>query len=188
MKLTSAKLVACIAFLAMTSGCSGGSSVPPDGVKVGDDQLTKISAADRGAPLALRGASLDGKPLDLAAMRGHVVVLNVWWAGCGPCRQEAPTLADVARTSAADGVRFVGVNTSDDNLAQAMTFEKKFAVGYPSFDDSDGKLEHTLRIKAKFRASPSTYVLDKQGRLAGRINGPVHALGLKQLITATAAE
>lgn len=187
MKRSSGKFVAGIALLVSVGACSG-APVPRDGVTVGDDQLTRIPATDRSAPLQLRGPSLDGQPLDLAGMRGHVVVVNVWYAGCGPCRAEAPTLADVARTSSAAGVEFVGVNTSYDNTAEAKAYEKSFAITYPSFDDSDNKLESILRAKAKFRASPTTLVLDKQGRVAARINGPVHALGLKQLITATVAE
>ncbi len=167
--------------------CSGGSSGVPDaGIKVGDDRVATVPTGDRKAPLGIAGTTLDGKNLELASLRGHVVVLNIWYASCGPCRAEAPALADLATTSKARGVDFVGIHTSADNLAAAKAFVSNFAIPYPSIDDPDGRVTRVLR--EEFRATPTTFVLDKQGRIAGRIVGEIKTVPLRALIDHVAAE
>ena len=55
----------------------------------GDGSVTELGTGDRGNPVSAKGTTADGKPLDIATMRGGVVVLNVWYAACPPCRAEA---------------------------------------------------------------------------------------------------
>lgn len=51
------------------------------------------SAVEIGAPApAFELPGYDGKPLRLAAFKGHPIVLNFWTSWCPPCRAEAPTL------------------------------------------------------------------------------------------------
>src|SRR5262249_22380761 len=52
-------------------------------------------------------SSLDGKTFDLKSLRGKVVVLNMWFIGCGPCREEIPKLNDVVREFKNRGVVFL---------------------------------------------------------------------------------
>ncbi|MEW1904382.1 TlpA disulfide reductase family protein [Streptomyces sp. NPDC086147] len=132
-----------------------------------------ISTAPKGqraAPGKLAGETVDGKPLDVADLKGKVVVLNAWGSWCGPCRAEAPHFAKVAADLKGKGVEFVGLNTRDFNKQQALTFEEDYKVPYPSLYDPDGKLilfgfpKGTLSLQG----IPSTVVLDKEGRIAAR--------------------
>lgn len=189
LKTISPKLAAGVVAGILVASCSGGSSdVPDDGFTVGETRVTPIEPAKRKAPLTLAGTTLDGEQLDLASLRGRVVVLNIWYASCGPCRAEAPALVDLATTSKSKGVEFVGVHTRDDNLAAARTFVEDFAIPYDSIDDPDGKMIVALRKKAAYRAPPTTFVLDKQGRVAGRIAGEVKTLQLRALIDEVVGE
>lgn len=186
-KSTAGKCVAGLVTAGLLTACSSTSSaVPPDGLKVGDDRVSTVAVADRKAPLAIAGTTLDGSTLDLASLRGRVVVLNIWYASCGPCRAEAPALADLATTSKAQGVDFVGIHTSADNLAAAKAFVSTFAIPYPSIDDPDGRVTRVLRDD--YRAPPTTFVIDRQGRIAGRIPGEIKVLSLRTLIDRVAAE
>ena len=100
---------------------------------------------------------------------------------CGPCIQETPDLEEVATTFADAGepVQFIGVN-SRDSVPSALAFQQKYAVSYPSLQDDGGRTRAQLQGLAV--ATPTTMVLDGQGRLAARVSGPVEASTLKGLV------
>ncbi len=147
----------------------------------GDGSVVEVAASDRGEPVAVTGTSAEGKPVDLAKWRGNVVVLNVWYAACGPCRAEAPDLRDLANEYAADGVKFVGVNTRDD-AATAQAFQRRFEIPYPSIIDSDGAAIVALRGEVSPQAVPTTLVIDSEGRVAARILGLADPSVLRSLV------
>ncbi|MFE5907736.1 TlpA family protein disulfide reductase [Streptomyces wedmorensis] len=132
--------------------------------------ISTVAKGERAATGKLAGETLDGKQLDVAGLKGKVVVLNVWGSWCGPCRAEAPHFAKVAADLEGQGVEFVGLNTRDPNKQPALAFEEDYGVPYPSLYDPQGKLilfgfpKGTLNPQA----IPSTVVLDKEGRIAAR--------------------
>jgi thiol-disulfide isomerase/thioredoxin len=107
----------------------------------------------------LAGATVRGGSLDAAALRGHVVVLNVWATWCGPCELEQPALVQVAKAYAAKGVEFVGV-LYRDNQAAGKEWVRRFGVSYPSVQDPSGSYSDDLG----FFGLPDTYVTDGSGR------------------------
>jgi len=147
----------------------------------GDGSVVEVAPSDRGEPVAVTGTSAEGEPIDLAKWRGDVVVLNVWYAACGPCRAEAPDLRDIATEYAADGVKFVGVNTRDD-AKTAQAFQRRFEIPYPSIIDSDGSAIVALRGQVSPQAVPTTLVIDSEGRVAARILGLADPSILRSLV------
>jgi len=102
-----------------------------------------------------------GKALDtqLAALKGHPVVVNVWASWCGPCRLELPF---IQRQAVKNGARvaFVGVDAGD-NHADATALQSRYPLPYPSFEDPDEKLVrryHALGL-------PTTAFYDAKGKL-----------------------
>ena len=154
----------------------------------GDGTRQQVPVAERGAPVELSGTTTDGSEVDLADWRGSVVVVNVWYAACGPCRVEAPDLAAVAAETAPAGVRFVGVNTEDD-AGTAAAFERTFSIPYPSvLDAADGEALLALRGTVPPQAVPSTVILDTRGRPAARVLGRVEPDVLTGLVEDVLAE
>ena len=131
--------------------------------------LTVIPEAERGEPLELAGVDLDGEPLALSDSRGEVTVVNSWATWCPPCRTEMPEFAEVADKLDGQGVTFVGINVQDD-LASARDYTVD--TPYRSIVDDDGSLVAQIPDVPP-RSLPVTVILDRQGRVAVRIVGPI---------------
>jgi thiol-disulfide isomerase/thioredoxin len=148
----------------------------------GDGSVTEYAAAKRGRPVEMTGTLFDGTTVSAAAWAGSVTVLNFWYAACAPCRKEASDLAALHQEFAPRGVRFYGVNIRDER-ATAEAFERNFGIPYPSIDDKDGGVLLSMTEYVPPQAVPTTLVLDKQGRVAGRILGLADKGTLKALIS-----
>ncbi|MFJ9431731.1 TlpA family protein disulfide reductase [Streptomyces sp. NPDC101490] len=132
--------------------------------------IATVAKGERAAPGKLAGETLEGEQLDVASLKGKVVVLNVWGSWCAPCRAEAPHFAKVSKDLKAQGVEFVGLNTRDPNKQPALAFEEDYGVTYPSLYDPQGELILFGFPKGTLspQSIPSTVVLDKEGRIAAR--------------------
>jgi thiol-disulfide isomerase/thioredoxin len=120
----------------------------------------------------LSGETVQGDDLTLADLRGQVVVVNLWWSGCGPCRTEMPMLVDAESELPGDETEFVGINIRDLAPENAAAFERDLGVDYPSiYDPGSERLDAFGRYTPY--APPTTWVLDREGRVAALINGPV---------------
>jgi len=107
--------------------------------------------------------TLDGKSFQLTELRGRVVLLNFWATWCIPCRSEIPELNNMHRDLESRGLSVLGVSTYDG------------ADGVRSFDI---KQEYPVllgdqTVEAKFAVSalPTTFILDRQGRIRAKIIG-----------------
>lgn len=81
----------------------------------------------------------------------------------------------------------LGVNARDD-ADRVASFNESFDVPYPSLDDSDARAVAALQGVVSLTAYPTTVVLDRQGRPAGRILGIADATTLRGLVDDTLAE
>ena len=96
----------------------------------GSGVSTEIPAADRAEPLEFSGTSYDDEDLSAADLRGEVLVLNVWYASCPPCRKEAPDLQAIHEEYLEQGVSFLGVNVRDA-AGPAQAFEHELRNHLP---------------------------------------------------------
>ncbi|MER5480879.1 TlpA disulfide reductase family protein [Streptomyces sp. NPDC002734] len=150
-----------------------------------------VVAEDERRPVGeIRGETLAGQRLDVADHRGEIVVINVWASWCGPCRAEMPHLVRAAEETRSDGVRFVGINTRDNDADRAVAFEERYGATYPSLYDPTGELLLSGFPKGTLppQGVPSTVVVDREGRVAARAVGPLSHEGLRGLIDPVLAE
>lgn len=154
----------------------------------GDGAVETIPVTDRAEPVALSGTLVDGGTWDSATARGRdVVVVNVWGSWCAPCVAEAPDLQKVWAGLQSEGkpVQFMGIDFRE-GPASGAAFAKKAGITYPSLSDKPGLL--ILALQGKAPTVPTTLVLDTQGRIAARVNGPVTASTLRGLVDDVLAE
>ena len=153
----------------------------------GDGAVEAIPVASRGKPVSLSGTTLDSRKWSTSDAAGKVVVLNVWASWCPPCQHEAPQLEKSWQGFSTSGkpVVFMGVNTRD-NPASGVSTAKKWGITFPSVGDESGVL--ILALQGKVTSPPTTLVLDRQGRIAARVNGEVTAGTLNGLVDDVLAE
>lgn len=175
-----------VSVLAACTSNGGIESGNNQGFVSADTGLEVIPRDDREAAPAVTGTTLGGEDMSLADFAGDVVVMNLWASWCGPCRGEAPALQEVYQTSRKKGVQFLGINTRDQDSA-ARAFEDGFGITYPSLVDTSGEIQLTLRdFLPPF--TPSSVVIDREGRVAARIVGPTTYNELSGLVDDIASE
>ncbi|WP_410783746.1 TlpA disulfide reductase family protein [Leifsonia sp. SIMBA_070] len=139
----------------------------------GDGTVSEYADANRGAPVSFTGTLQDGSTVSSSKYAGKVLVVNFWYAGCPPCRVEAPALETLSQKYADQGVAFLGVNLYD-SAQTAASFEKDKGVTYPSVLDRDtGSVLLAFSKTVPPKATPTTLVVDKKGRVAARILGAI---------------
>lgn len=156
----------------------------------GDGSTTSIAPEARTQPVEFSGVSELGDTVDAADFLGAVTVVNFWYAGCAPCRAEAPDLKAAYDEFEGDEVRFIGVNTRDGD-AVALKFAEEFEIEYPSILDTvgDRAVQRSFAGQIPLNAVPTTLVLDTEGRVAHRILGQILDLSqLRTLVTETLSE
>lgn len=163
--------------LLLVAGCSSGQQASQNrqgqaGFVSGNGNVSTFAEAGRKPAPELTGTTLDDKTWTLSEHKGKVVVLNVWGSWCPPCRKEAPDLVAAAKELGAS-VQFIGLNTRDLDPAQAKKFVQEFGVTYPSIYDPNGKALLRFRGQISPKAIPTTLVIDKSGKVAGRVVGEV---------------
>ncbi len=160
---------------------SGAGDVVGQGFVSGDGSVQQWTPAERTDPVTVEGTTFEGDQVSTEDWRGDVVVLNTWYAGCAPCRAEAPDLVELATERADDGVRLLGINTEDD-AGTGLAFQRTFEVPYPSIEDRSGQVVARLSGVVPLQAVPSTVVLDAEGRVAARVIGQVAASTLDAIV------
>ncbi|MFS0866538.1 TlpA family protein disulfide reductase [Microbacterium sp. 179-B 1A2 NHS] len=159
------------------------------GVELGDGRIREIPAAERGASVRFSGTAVDGSTISSDDYAGEVLVLNFWYAQCGPCRAEAPFLQSAYEETSEDGAEFLGVNIFD-GPEQAASFDEEYGIGYPSvLARGDVDLKLAFADWTSLQAAPTTLVLDRQGRVAASLFGQLQDDSvLRTLVTDALAE
>ncbi|TAL86800.1 MAG: TlpA family protein disulfide reductase [Rhodanobacter sp.] len=125
----------------------------------------------------LHVTTLEGKTFDLAAERGHWVIVNYWATWCVPCIKEMP---DISRFVASHkNVRAIGLAFQDSDKADIQAFLRKHPVVYPV---AQVMLDKPVKDFDPPRGLPTTWVIDPSGKVAKRFIGPVNAVSLAAVI------
>lgn len=190
-KTSRAIVVAIVALFTLTS-CSPGElsdsldqqsqSASDQGYISGDGATTSILKEDRTGAVEFEGVTEWGETVTQTDFTGSVTVVNFWYAGCPPCRAEAPDLVAAHEEFIDEDVQFLGVNTRDGK-AQAVAFAEEYGIEYSSILDTLGNraVQRAFAAVTPLNAVPTTLILDTEGRVAHRVIG--HIAGLSQMRT-----
>lgn len=135
---------------------------------------------------AMSGELVNGERFDLEALRGDVVVVNIWGSWCAPCRAEAPDLEATYQATKDLGVSFVGVAVRDGRDA-AGAFIDGFGLTYPSLFDPASRVVLAFRDVPP-SVVPATILIDRDHRVAAVFRKVVTQRELEAAVRAVATE
>jgi len=130
-------------------------------------------------PFDLKFTAVDGRKVDVAALRGKVVMIMFWATWCGPCRAELPHLKEEYKEHHGEGLEIIGVSLDTDKPTLEK-FLKKESMPWPQF--FDGKMwDNQLAEKFGIEATPTTFLVDKKGIL---VDTGVQGVSFEELLLA----
>jgi cytochrome c biogenesis protein CcmG, thiol:disulfide interchange protein DsbE len=113
--------------------------------------------------------TINGKPMHLSDLRGHVVVLNFWASWCQPCVEEAASLNTLQQRISSLGGTVLGIDpdVNGENEAAYQKFLKDNGIVYPTY------LDTSQQIAASYGTImyPETYIISPDGKLDRKIVG-----------------
>ena len=124
-------------------------------------ELKKMEAL--GKPFDMKFTAMDGREIDIAKMKGKVVLIDFWATWCGPCVRELPSVKKAYEDLHAKGFEIVGVSL-DSNEKKLTDFVKKHEMAWPQFFDGKG-WKTSLAQKHGISSIPAMWLVDKKGNL-----------------------
>lgn len=115
----------------------------------------------RTKPIDLKFKAADGSEVDLAKLKGKVVVVDFWASWCPPCRHESPELVELYQKYRADGLEIIGISL-DESRKKMQAFADKVGMDWPHYFDGRGWRN---KISTRFAISsiPAVWVIDRDG-------------------------
>jgi thiol-disulfide isomerase/thioredoxin len=148
----------------------------PPILRTGHSQFVELLPLDEVPALTLEG--VDGKKVALSAFRGRAVLMNFWATWCPPCRRELPLLDDLRRTTVEKMLEILAVSIDQAGRPSVEAFLKRVGVAaLRTFLDPLGRVAKPAGSDAPtpfaLWGMPISYIIDREGRLAGYITGEV---------------
>lgn len=150
--------------------------VAQNGTDTSIDAAVAAGKRPSAPPLDLPRLGSPGRT-SLASLRGKVVVLNFWASWCPPCRGESPVLERWHRRLQAQGGTVLGVDVLDLE-SDASAFVRRYGLTYPIVRDGDGGSRKSYDVNQQ----PDTIVIDRRGRIAATVRGPVTDADMQRLL------
>ena len=111
-----------------------------------------------------KATAVDGSVVELAKLKGKVVVVNYWATWCGPCRQEIPGFVEVYKEYKAKGLEIVGVSLDDNGWEAVKPYLAKISIPYPVVLPD----EVLTSSYGSIQAIPTTFFVDKKGNIVDK--------------------
>jgi thiol-disulfide isomerase/thioredoxin len=173
--MTTPRIVAVTAFVAAASIAVAGMvsytrrvETAMKTAKVDGRTITLLKERKAIDPITVR--TIDGEDISLAGLRGKVVIVNFWATWCPPCREEIPDLIAL-QSKYKDQLQVIGVSQDEAPASMVAQFASEHAMNYPVVMDTP-ELE---RLFTNIHALPTSFVIDRDGRIAQRHVGMLNA-------------
>lgn len=127
---------------------------------------------------------LDGTQLNLADLRGQVVLVNFWATWCPPCRLEMPGFQQVYEQKRAQGFTILGISTDEGPTAEVETFLAERSITYPV-----GMVMPQISMAfGGVNSYPTSFLIDRRGRIRYTVRGIFAEAALRRAVDLLLAE
>ncbi len=110
--------------------------------------------------------TLDGQEIILSQLKGKVVLLDFWATWCGPCREAIPHLIQLYKAYRENGFEVIGMSLDKGDGEVVRNFAKSMDIPYPIVMAPE-EVVRNYRVTS----IPTTFILDKEGKIRQRITG-----------------
>jgi thiol-disulfide isomerase/thioredoxin len=139
-------ILAMLVTFLLAAGCGGGDAK---------------SSAKSAVVLNFALRDLDGNTVDLNQFKGKVVILDVWDTWCAPCRMEIPEFVQLYDQYRDQGLQMIGVAMARKGIPEVRKFAEEYKMNYLNLVGSPV----LIQVFGEIKYIPTTFVIDKQGRL-----------------------
>lgn len=126
--------------------------------------LAAKADVDQSKPLDLKFTAVDGSQVDLANLRGKVVLIDFWATWCPPCRGEVPNVVAAYNKYHDQGFDIVGISLDQDKGA-LLAFTKEHGMVWPQYFDGKG-WDNAISRKFGIDSIPAMWLVGKDGKVA----------------------
>lgn len=128
------------------------------------EQLSgQLNAPSAGDVIEISFTDLNGNKVDLAAMKGKVVLVDFWATWCGPCVAELPNVLEAYKKHHDKGFEIIGISLDQDKAA-LENFIKERGMPWPQYFDGKG-WENSIAQKYSISSIPATFLIGKDGKV-----------------------
>lgn len=138
-------------------------------------------AAQRSAP-ELVMTSMQGKKIDLKALRGRPVLVNFWATSCKTCVKELPDLIALYKDLNPRGLEIIGIAMSYDPPLFVENMMKARKIPYPIISDISQQAQKAFGIENPL--TPDFYLISPEGKITFHKWGLLDFKDLRRRITA----
>ncbi len=132
--------------------------------QVKDAAAALLKKSERlGRPLDIKFTALDGRKVELAKLKGKVVLIDFWATWCGPCVAEIPHMKSAYEKLHEKGFEIIGISLDDDKAALTAMVKQK-QLPWPQFFESE-KDENRYAKEYGISSIPAMWLVDKRGNL-----------------------
>ena len=112
--------------------------------------------------------TLDGKSFQLSALKGKVVLIDFWATWCPPCKAEIPHFKELYDQYRKKGLEVVGIALDAGGEKEVAPFARENQINYPLVATDAQQLAEAY---GGVRGIPTTFLIDKQGKIAKKYVG-----------------
>jgi thiol-disulfide isomerase/thioredoxin len=127
-------------------------------------------------PVEITLKDLNGQQVSLSDLRGKIVFINFWTTWCLACVIEMPSMEKLHQKFKDKDFVMVAINLQE-SASKIKQFYKEYKLTFTTLLDSTGDVGAGLGI----RSIPTTFILDKNGRIIGKALGPREWEGKKSI-------
>jgi len=115
-------------------------------------------------PVSLQFTAVNGREVDLAKMKGKVVLVDFWATWCGPCVKELPRVKAAYDKFRGQGFEVIGISCDTDKR-KLEEYVKQHGVSWPQYFDGKKQDDNKFTVEFGIDGIPHMFLVDKKGLL-----------------------